>query len=155
MAFIIKERSPKVLEEFLPCLKAHEQRKYINSIITCITKHYLKTTIESKEDVPIRSSVAISSVAYLLHCLIRNNEVLKDHIVTILVQPSVPALDESLPARRGLLAAIAQDEGKHNISEMMQTLIASRQTTNIAREEHQSFWRFVLRQAYSHIATRK
>lgn len=109
---MINEDSTKILEKFLPSLKAYEQRKYLNAIITFVANRYLSSSVESKDDAPLKASPSVSGVARLLRNIVHENELLREHIVTILTRSSVPALDDSLAARRSIIAAIAQDEGK-------------------------------------------
>lgn len=50
-------------------------------------------------------------MAGLLEHLTHDNEGLKDHLVSILTRSTIPGLDDSLAARRSIIAALAQDEG--------------------------------------------
>lgn len=108
---IVNNGSTEIVEAFLSTMKAYEQRKYFNAFITSLVKQYFGSIIESKEDGP-KPSLAISGVATLLHNMIKGNDLLNDHVVTVLTLSSLPALDDSLAARRGVIAAIAQNEGK-------------------------------------------
>ena len=112
---MVDEGSTEKFERCLRSLKAHEQRKYLHSMISCITTKYLDSVVEGIKGIPLKPSIAISGAASLLHILIQSNELLQDHVVTTLVQSSTPGLDDSLPARRSVLAAIAQHEGKQTL----------------------------------------
>ncbi|KAF1932154.1 uncharacterized protein M421DRAFT_54230 [Didymella exigua CBS 183.55] len=93
-------------------LKASEQRKYINAVITYVTKQFFQSEVVSKVDEPIDQSPTVSGVACLLNSFMNNNEVLKDHIVSSLARSAIPSLDDSLATRRSVIAALAQDEEK-------------------------------------------
>jgi len=109
---MVKDETSRILEVFLPKLKIHEQRKYFNSVITVLTTKHLSTVSESIEDLPLKPSKTVSGAAAILHVLTKNSDLLKDHVVTTLTKPALPALDDSLAARRSVIAAIAQDDGK-------------------------------------------
>jgi telomere length regulation protein len=93
-------------------MKAYEQRKYFNEILKFTADRYLGSTVEGKGYEAPRPSLAVSAVAGLLHNLIKDNELLRDHLVTTLTRSSIPALDGSLAARRSVIAALAQDDGR-------------------------------------------
>lgn len=112
MDSIIKDETSRILEVFLPRLKTHEQRKYLNSVITVLTSKHLSIISESREDSPLKPSNPISGAAAILCALIKNSDLLKDHVVTTLTKSALPALDDSLAGRRSVIAAIAQDDGK-------------------------------------------
>jgi telomere length regulation protein len=109
---MVKDEASRILEVFLPKLKTHEQRKYLNSVITVLTNKHLSTISESREDSSLKPSKLISGAAAILCALIKNSDLLKDHVVTTLTKSALPALDDSLAARRSVIAAIAQDDGK-------------------------------------------
>ncbi|KAH7123780.1 telomere length regulation protein-domain-containing protein [Dendryphion nanum] len=115
---LLKGESTTNLEVLLSKLKAHEQRKYLNSMISFITSTYFSSTVQIKDDTPLRKSDKISGASRLVHNLIKRNEILQDHIVDSLTQSPLKALEDSIEARRSVIAAIAQEEEKlHNILE--------------------------------------
>jgi telomere length regulation protein len=77
-----------------------------------VVKEYFFTDTFSKDDRPIAASSTVSSAAALFHTLIEDDDVLKEHLVSSLTRSTIPALDESLLARRSVLAALAKDEGQ-------------------------------------------
>jgi telomere length regulation protein len=93
-------------------MRSFEQRKYLNAIVAFVAKTYFSTDTVSKDDAPVATSVAVSSAAALFHMLIKDNDVLKEQLVTSLTRSTIPALDDSLSARRSVLAALAKDEGQ-------------------------------------------
>ncbi|KAF3046400.1 telomere binding protein [Didymella heteroderae] len=93
-------------------LKAFEQRKYLNAVITYVMKHCFQSEIIDTADEPIDRSPMVSAAAYLLNSFMNSNEVLKDHVVASLTKSALPSLDESLATRRSVIAALAQDEDK-------------------------------------------
>jgi telomere length regulation protein len=68
--------------------------------------------METKGDLSLQTSSTISGAATLIHSIIKENELLRDQAVTILTQPTLAAIDDSLHARRCVIAAIAQDDEK-------------------------------------------
>lgn len=108
---LIDTESINAFEFFLSKMKAFEQRKYINSAITVLAKQYFASAVESKEDAFIKPSLIVSGVATFIHILIKNNELLREHLVSTMTKATIPSLDDSLAARRSVIAAIAQDEG--------------------------------------------
>ena len=100
------------LTSLLSQMKTFEQRKYLNAIVVFVVKEYFATEIISKDDAPIASSSTVSSAAALFHTLTKSNDVLKEHLVSSLTRSTIPALDESLLARRSVLAALAKDDGQ-------------------------------------------
>jgi telomere length regulation protein len=109
---MVKDETTTILENFLPKLKTHEQRKYLNSVITIMASKHLSSISDVREDLPLRPSPTISGAAAVLRVLIKDSDLLKDHIVSMLTKSTLPALDDSLAARRSVIAAIAQDDGK-------------------------------------------
>lgn len=93
-------------------MKTFEQRKYMNAIIAFVVKNFFSTESIIKEDAPIASSTTIDAVAGLIHALTKDNDVLKEHLVSSLTRSIIPALDDSLAARRSIMAALAKDDGK-------------------------------------------
>ncbi|KAH7087108.1 telomere length regulation protein-domain-containing protein [Paraphoma chrysanthemicola] len=99
-------------------MKLFEQRKYLNAVIAFTIKQYFPTDIAIRDDSPIPSSKTVSGVACLLHELTKDNEPLKDQLVSLGTRSTIPALDDSLSARRSVIAAVAQDDDKlHNLLE--------------------------------------
>lgn len=102
----------QILTKYLHKMKGFEQKKYLNAIITVVAKQYFGSSLQSKEDAPIKTSPITSSVAGLIHGLVGDSELLKEHLLSSLTKSTIQALDDSLDARRSVLAAIAQDEGQ-------------------------------------------
>jgi telomere length regulation protein len=109
---MVEDETARILENFLPKLKTHEQRKYLNSVITIMVSKHLWRISDLREDLPLRSSPTISGAAAVVRILIKDSDLLKDHVVNTLTKSTLPALDDSLAARRSVIAAIAQDDGK-------------------------------------------
>jgi telomere length regulation protein len=105
--------SATLLADLLLRLKPYEQRKYLDAVIVFVVKHYFSAGIVQREDAPIPMSKDVSGVASLLHILTRENESLRDHLVSILTRSTIPSLDDSLAARRSVMAALAPDEGNN------------------------------------------
>ncbi|ORY08854.1 telomere length regulation protein-domain-containing protein [Clohesyomyces aquaticus] len=112
VVFLVESGPTKALDNFLPKMKAHEQRQYLNATISFLAKQYFTSTIDDREGRPLQPSTAISGAAALLHKLIESNELLQDHVVSLLTNSALPALDDSLAARRVVLAAIATIDDK-------------------------------------------
>ncbi|KAI2477859.1 telomere length regulation protein [Pyrenophora tritici-repentis] len=93
-------------------LKTFEQRKYMNSFVAFIAKKYFATEIVSKEDASIPPSKTVSAAAALIHTLTKDNDVLREHLVSSLTRSTIPALDDALSARRSIVAALTKDEEK-------------------------------------------
>jgi telomere length regulation protein len=100
-----------LLADMMLRLKSFEQRKFLSAAITFVAKHYCPSDTASHGVAPILDSTAVSGVAALIHVLVQKSEGLKDHLVSILTKPTIPSLDDSLAARRSVMAALAQDEG--------------------------------------------
>ncbi|KAH7076906.1 telomere length regulation protein-domain-containing protein [Paraphoma chrysanthemicola] len=99
-------------------MKSFEQRKYLNAVIAFTIKQYFPNDIANRDDSPILSSKTVSGAACLLHELTKDNEALKDQLVSLVTRSTIPALDDSLSARRSVIAAVAQDDDKlHNLLE--------------------------------------
>ncbi|KAF2271949.1 uncharacterized protein EI97DRAFT_437330 [Westerdykella ornata] len=110
--FVVREQTTTILEKFLPKMKAYEQRKYFDALISSTTKEFFGQTVESKDEAFLKSTPSISGAASLYHNIIKDNELLRDHLVTVLARSSIRVLDDSLTARRSVIAALAQDEEK-------------------------------------------
>ena len=144
------------LASLISQLKTFEQRKYMNSFIVFIAKKYFATDFVSKDDAPISTSKTVSAAAALIYILIKDNDVLKEHLVSSLMRSTIPALDDSLSARRSVLAALAKDEGKHRLSILgYLRLKYHRETAYTSRRHHKAVWRLSLRQAYARSTTRR
>jgi telomere length regulation protein len=108
---LIDEDQVELFSKMLPRLKSFEQRKYINAAMTFVGRQHLQSNITIKEDAPIQPSQTISATACLLESMVKDSELLKEHIVSSLTRPSIPILEDSLALRRSVLAVLAQDEG--------------------------------------------
>lgn len=107
------EQNTAILEVPLSTMKAYEQRKYFNEILKFAVDRYLGSSLNDDAREVVGPSPRVSAVAGLLHNLIKDNGLLRDHLVTTLTRSSIPALDGSLAARRSVIAALAAaDEGK-------------------------------------------
>lgn len=93
-------------------LKAFEQRKYFNSVVSYIAKRFFGSEMVSKEDVPVTHSATVSGAACLFDMFLQSNEALRDHLVSSLTRSTIPSLNESLATLRAVIAALAQDEGQ-------------------------------------------
>ncbi|KAL5116942.1 telomere binding protein [Pleosporales sp. CAS-2024a] len=102
----------KLLSDLIRRMKPHEQRKYLDAIIAYIAKQLLHPGNENRHFSSITPSLQISGVAALLHTLVKGNEGLTDHLVSNLTRSTIPSLDESLSARRSVMATLAQDQDK-------------------------------------------
>lgn len=136
-------------------MKAFEQRKYFNAVISYVTKQFFLSEIISKDDNAVGQSPTVSGTAYLLNCMMENNDVLKGHVVSSLTKSAIPSLDESLAARRAIIAALVRDEGAYWSLFSSQALILCRQITKFIRELHQDLWGLSIRQTHTYHAARK
>lgn len=84
----------------------------MNAVIVYIIKQYFSLHGFSRDDEPLPASQIVSGAAGLLHSLLKGNEALTGHVVTLLTRSTIPSLDDSLAARRSVMAALAQDEGE-------------------------------------------
>ena len=92
-------------------MAAFEQRRFFNSMITVLIKQYLDSTVDEKNEESLKPRPVISGPASLVHQFIRDNDVLKEHVLGLLTNSPLPALDDSLGGRRGVVAAISQNKG--------------------------------------------
>jgi telomere length regulation protein len=116
-------------------MKTFEQRKYLNAILAFCVKQYFSTEVHSKDDAPISPSNNVSATAGLIHMLTKDNDFLKEHLVSSLSRSSIPMLDDSLSARRSFMAALAKDEGQSCGDPFWhRRLTASREVTHSPRE---------------------
>ncbi|CAN9206083.1 unnamed protein product [Alternaria alternata] len=109
---LIDSSSLERLPNLLPRMKTFEQRKYLNAIVVLVTKEYFSVENVLRDDASIAVSSTVSSAAALFYTLIKDNDVLKEHLVSLLSRSTIPALDESLLSRRSALAALAKDDEK-------------------------------------------
>jgi telomere length regulation protein len=93
-------------------MKTFEQRKYLNAILAFVVTKYFSSEAVSKDDAPVPSSAIVSAAAGLIHTFTKDNDVLKEHLVSSLTRSTIPTLDDSLFARRSVMAALAKDEGQ-------------------------------------------
>jgi telomere length regulation protein len=99
------------LADLLARMKTFEQRKYLNAILAFLVKQYFSAEVLNNEDSPVSPSKTVSAAASLIHLLTKDNDVLKEHLVSSLTRSSIPMLDDSLSARRSIMAALGKDEG--------------------------------------------
>jgi telomere length regulation protein len=111
LSVLIHDDSVSLLTGFLLKMKTFEQRKYVDAIIAYTVKEYFDSHLLGLDAGPLPGSKTVSGAAGLFYSLIKDNEVLKDHFVTLLTRSIIPSLDGSLAARRSVMAALAQDEG--------------------------------------------
>ena len=104
--------SVELLVDLVSQLKPFEQRKYLSSIIAFIVKQYFSSDHVNHEDVSIPASKTVCAAARLLQTLTKDSDVRKDHLLSLLMRSTLPSLDDSLAARRSVMAALAQDEGE-------------------------------------------
>ncbi|EMD94324.1 hypothetical protein COCC4DRAFT_58274 [Bipolaris maydis ATCC 48331] len=135
---IINDDSVEHLVRLLSHMKTFEQRKYMNAIITFVAKQYLSNEVVSK-DSPVASSPVIGAAAGLFHDLIQDNDVLKEHLISTLTKSTIPVLDDSLSARRSVVAALAKDHDKlhtllENLIKLFGDLVYIRHTPVLQQE---------------------
>lgn len=109
---MIESDSVTVFASLSQKMKAFEQRKYINAIISVLAKDYLNTIGEHTELALSESSPVLAGVTTLISKLCRDNDTLKEHLVTSLTKSGITALDDSLATRRSVIAVIAKGEGR-------------------------------------------
>lgn len=112
MQMIISDGSVDRLERLISQMKTFEQRKYMNAIITFVAKRYFANETVNKSDSLVASSDTVDAVAGLIYALVKDNDVLKEHLVSILTRSTIPVLNDSLSARRSVVAASAKDHGE-------------------------------------------
>ena len=101
-----------MLAEVLSKLKTFEQSKYLNTILTCMSKRYLDSDAVSHEDEPLKESKTIAGTAFILHAIVKGNEGLRGHLVNLLTRSSIASITDSLALRRVIIVTLAQDNGK-------------------------------------------
>jgi telomere length regulation protein len=109
---LIDSDSGVFLADYVSRLKPFEQRKYLNAIITFAAKRYFSSDTSRHTDISVPVSGTVSGLAGFIHVIVKDNESLRDHLVSILTRSVVPSLDDSLSVRRSVMAALSQDEGK-------------------------------------------
>ena len=153
---LIDSSSLERLPNLLPRMKTFEQRKYLNAIVVLVTKEYFSVENVLRDDASIAVSSTVSSAAALFYTLIKDNDVLKEHLVSLLSRSTIPALDESLLSRRSALAALAKDDGQYRLcTHWYLRLTAHREVTYSSRESHKNLWRFCIHKAYACTAARR
>ncbi len=100
-----------VFTDLIHRLKNLEQRKYLDATLAFVVHLYFPSQIINKENEAIMESKIISGVASLLCDIAENTDVIKDHLVSSLTRSIIPSLEDSLAARRSVIAALAKDEG--------------------------------------------
>ena len=110
---LIESRCAELFTELMSKMKSFEQRKYLNAAIAFITKQYLASDTVEKDDTTIVGSKTISDAASLFQNMVKDNDILKDHLVSSLTRSTIPPLDDSLSARRSVIAALVEDEGHY------------------------------------------
>jgi len=113
MTVLLHSDSSTIFAAFIQKMKSFEQRKYLNAVVAFVTKQYFNRKVEMKEDVPIKPSITVSAAAALIHSLVKDSEILKESLLSALTKSSIPALDDSVFARRSVIAVVAQDEGQY------------------------------------------
>lgn len=101
-----------ILAKLLPTLKAHEQRKYFDATLNVVAQNHLAKTPGTKDEAGLNPGTQVSYAVAFFHEMMKENELLKDHAVNVLSKSGSPALNDSLPTRRSLIAAVAQFDGQ-------------------------------------------
>ncbi|KAF2806631.1 uncharacterized protein BDZ99DRAFT_448045 [Mytilinidion resinicola] len=104
----LSSRSQSILQR----LAAYQQRQFMNSTIVCLSKNYLDSIPNTKDEVSLKRSRMVSGVAGLIHSLIRGNDVLSDYLVSILTGAVSGAVDMNLACRRSMIAALSTEAGR-------------------------------------------
>lgn len=99
------------LANLISLLKTFEQRKVFDAMTAFLVKRYTSADDVQHGDAPIAASKTISGLASLFHTILGSSEALKDHAVSLLTRSAIPSLNDSLSARRSMVAALAEDEG--------------------------------------------
>lgn len=108
---LIQDDRIEMFSESLSKMKGFEQRKYLDATISFVVNEYFKNESISKVDESIVKPTPLSGTAGLLSQIVKSNDVLKDHLVSILTRSTVPSLNYSLAVRRSVIAILSQDEG--------------------------------------------
>lgn len=109
---MIANDSVATFSSLLQKMKIFEQRKYLSVILTFLSQQYLNTAVDITEISLLKNTPHIEGVATLIYELIKNNDSMKEHLVTSIPKSTVPALNDFLGARRSIIAALSQDEGE-------------------------------------------
>jgi telomere length regulation protein len=109
---LVNTDSVVLLADLMSRLKPFEQRKFLSAVIAFVAKHYCPPDISRHGEALSIDSAVVSGMAGLVNGLVQSSEGLKDHVVSILTRPTISSLDDSLAARRSVMAALAQDEGQ-------------------------------------------
>lgn len=117
-SMLIRDSSIERFTGVLSKMKSFEQRKFLNATIAFIVHDHLSKESVSKINVAVTSSKRISGAAGLIMQLTENNDALKDHLVSTLIRSTIPSLDDSVAARRSVIAVISRnDEKLHTLLE--------------------------------------
>lgn len=109
---LIKIGSAEAFARVFSRMKSFEQRKFLNALIAFVVHEYLLNHFASKMDGAMTSSKPISGAAGLIRQLIEGNDALKDHLISTLTRSTIPSLDDSLAARRSVIAVLSREEEK-------------------------------------------
>ncbi|KAF2855446.1 hypothetical protein T440DRAFT_413901 [Plenodomus tracheiphilus IPT5] len=112
LSVLVKDDRIERFANLLASMKGFEQRKYINATMTFVAHEHLSSESSSKYDRPVAASRRISGAAGFITQLIKNNDALKDHLVSILIRSTISILDDSLAVRRSIIAALSKDKEK-------------------------------------------
>jgi len=94
-------------------MKGFEQQKYLDATIYFVANEFFPSDSDSKFNEPITPSKTISGAAGFLSHIIKDNNVLKDHVVSALTRSTIPSLNYSVAIRRGVIATLSRDEGTY------------------------------------------
>ncbi|KAI5363415.1 hypothetical protein J4E82_011630 [Alternaria postmessia] len=109
---ILLERSSSSEEGLTAVIELCSKALSLGYTVVLVTKEYFSVENVLRDDASIAVSSTVSSAAALFYTLIKDNDVLKEHLVSLLSRSTIPALDESLLSRRSALAALAKDDEK-------------------------------------------
>ena len=100
------------LADLISTMKTFEQRKVFDTIVSFAVRRFASVDDVQRGNAPIAVSKTVSGLASFFDNIIRDNETLKDHVVSLLTRSATPAMNDSLAIRRSMMAALAQDEGQ-------------------------------------------
>ncbi|KAI8940268.1 hypothetical protein NX059_003970 [Plenodomus lindquistii] len=112
LSALIKDNGIERFANLLSKMKGFEQRRFVNATIGFLVQDRLSSGTVNKVDETIASSKQISGAAALIVELTKDNDALKDYLVSTLTRSTIPSLDDSLAGRRSVIAALSQDEDK-------------------------------------------
>ena len=112
LSHLIDNGSAELFAILLCKLKGFEQRKYLNGAITFVVRRYFASHVANNDEKPFPTSKTVSAAASLLYLIAKDNDVVKEYLVSLLTRSTIPLLDDSLVARRGVIAALSKDEGQ-------------------------------------------